>query len=454
MVGTTALGNYRLIRSLGRGSNAEVFLAQPVRSPETRVVVKRIHRHVSEHPKFRQLFDAEVRSMANFSHPYVVRFLGAAPDDAGGPCLIMEYVPGSTLEQVLQRQRRLPVERAVRLVSQLCHALDVAHKVGIIHRDLKPSNIMVVNAGAPDESLKVMDFGFAGFSAKPHLQLAELTGHGPIYAIGTPGYVSPEMIRGDTADGRSDLYSVGITMYELLTGRLPFNSNDEQKLLEAHIKEPPPRFHRIGCAFLSIAVEGVIQQVLSKFPNERHQTARELAEAFGKAIGDKDLWEKTAPKGHDALQNTAVLRITPPPRPAPNLPHEPLRVSFSFDANLPEKMAAAKIKGFVDDFSGEVYDSDPGTIKLRLGLKGYSPPAEKKGSTILGWIQTLRKPTIQSGHEPIDVELQLEKPNPTTSRLKVSVTLRPMPEYMPKDAALWATRCDRLRVILRQYLGG
>src|SRR3954471_4827012 len=101
MLGQLALGKYRLQRSLGQGSNAAVFLAEPVRYPRQRVVVKRIHDHVVTHPKFRQLFEAEVRSMANFVHPYAVRFLEASLDDPIGPCLVMEYVPGITLEDLV-----------------------------------------------------------------------------------------------------------------------------------------------------------------------------------------------------------------------------------------------------------------------------------------------------------------------------------------------------------------
>ncbi|HEX4610380.1 MAG TPA: protein kinase, partial [Urbifossiella sp.] len=111
MVGRTALGKYKLVRPLGAGSNAEVFLAQPVRGGPP-VVVKKIHEHVTKHPKFRQLFDGEVRSMANFTHPYAVRLIDASVDDPLGPCLVMEYVPGLTLETIMQRERVLEPERA------------------------------------------------------------------------------------------------------------------------------------------------------------------------------------------------------------------------------------------------------------------------------------------------------------------------------------------------------
>src|SRR5262245_38475815 len=188
MLGKTVLGKYRLVRSLGRGSNAEVFLAEPIRHGPP-VVVKRIHNHIVEHPKFRQLFEAEVRSMAKFCHPYAVEILEADIDAPIGPWLVMEYGPGVTLEGLLARHRSLDVERTGRLLGYFCHALQAAHDAGIVHRDLKPANLMVQQAGTTSEAIKVMDFGFAGFAAKPYFQLADLTGRGPVHAMGTPAYV-------------------------------------------------------------------------------------------------------------------------------------------------------------------------------------------------------------------------------------------------------------------------
>src|SRR5262249_17150611 len=127
MLGSTVLGKYRLLHPLGSGSNGEVYLAEPLRYPNYRVVVKRILDHVVAHPRFRQLFEAEVRSMANFSHPYAVRFLEASLDDPIGPCLVMEYVPGMTLEALLRRHRRLMPDRIGRLLGYFCHALQAAH---------------------------------------------------------------------------------------------------------------------------------------------------------------------------------------------------------------------------------------------------------------------------------------------------------------------------------------
>ena len=451
MLGKTALGKYRLLRELGRGSNAAVFLAEPLDGSNRRVVVKRVHDHVVDHPKFRQLFEAEVGSMANFSHPYVVQFLEADIDDPLGPCLAMEFVPGLTLEAVLQRHRVLDVERVGRLLGHFCHALQTAHDAGIIHRDLKPANLMVVNVGTINESLKVMDFGFAGFAAKPHIQLAELTGHGPIYAIGTPGYVSPEMIRGDTVDARSDLYSVGVILFELLTGRLPFEDECQDKLLAAHVKKSPPRFSKVGCRHLSTGIEAAVQLALAKYPNERQQSARDLAEMFGQGLGE-NIWAATAPKGWEPampiaeeLRPALVAQIKSKP--------DPFRITHEFAAFMPERLAAAKLRGFVEDLGGQVLASEPGLIRMRVGVPAGYKELQPGGSGILNWFRVRRQPSVTRGQEPIELELHVEKPNPSQPCLSVVVAFCPLKEYPPANASNWRARCDKLHHMLRQYMG-
>jgi serine/threonine protein kinase len=451
MVGRTALGKYTLVRPLGAGSNAEVFLAQSARGGPP-VVVKVIHPHVTQHPKFRQLFDAEVRSMANFQHPYAVRFVEAAYTDPLGPCLVMEYVPGITLEDLFHRELVLEPERVGRLLGYLGHALQAAHEAGIIHRDLKPANLMVTDAGTGHESLKVMDFGFAGFAAKPHIQLAELTGHGPIHAIGTPAYVSPEMIRGDPVDTRSDLYSVGVILYELLTGRLPFTHHSQEKLLAAHVKDAPPKFHKVGCGHVPPATEMAVHLALSKYANERQQCARDLVADFGRGLGT-DFWAMTAPLGWEPPAEPVV--IVPPAPSAEHrrlAPADPFRVESVFEVAMPERMAAAKIRGFVEDFAGQVVSSEPGVILLQLGLpQGYKPPSTASG--IFGWLGATRRPAVQKGNEPIEVQLQMDKPDPQLTRLRVEVACRPVAGYPPGNLAGWRERCDKVHTLLRQYLG-
>jgi serine/threonine protein kinase len=449
MLGQVALGKYRLARLLGQGSNAEVFLAEPLHHGPP-VVVKRIHTHIVNHPKFRQHFEAEVESMGKLCHPYAVEFLEAAIDDPLGPCLVLEYVPGITLEALLIRNRMLAPERCGKLIGYLCHALQAAHAAGIIHRDLKPANLMVHSPGSSNETIKVMDFGFAGFAAKPYFHLAELTGKGNIHALGTPAYVSPEMIRGDTVDHRSDLYAVGVILYELLTGRLPFTTNNVDSLLNAHLREPPPTFAKIGAKHLSPEIEAVVQRTLSKYPIERPQSARELAATFGRAIS-QDVWEATKPVGWEPPRTGASAEpaaATPPPA-------DPLQIVHEFAASMPERLAAAKIKGFVEDYGGQVIASEPGLIRIQLGVP-ERPKEKPSGSAIFRWFRTVTAPpppTVADGQEPIELELHMEKPDPHQSRLNVVVTCRPLPEYRPTDAACWHERCDKLNAILRQYLG-
>jgi eukaryotic-like serine/threonine-protein kinase len=450
MLGKMALGKYRLLRELGRGSNAAVFLAESLITTSQRVVVKRVHPHVVEHPKFQQLFEDEVASMANFRHPYAVQFLEASINDPIGPCLVMEYVPGLTLESVLRLHRKLDLERAARLLGHLCHALQAAHDAGIIHRDLKPANLMVVHAGTVQESLKVMDFGFAGFAAKPHIQLAELTGHGPIFAMGTPGYISPEMIRGDTVDARSDLYSVGVILYEMLAGRLPFLDRDQDKLLAAHAQKTPPRFGRIGAGDIPEGVEAAVQLALAKYPNERQQNARELAKMFGAGLG-VDIWGATAPVGWESRARSGDGVVTP--RSTPLLPADPYRITHEFAAFMPERLAAAKLRGFVEDLGGEVLTSEPGLIRMRVGVPAGYKEVPSAGSGILNWFRTRRQPTVTRGQEPIELELHVQKPVPSQQRLSVIVAFSPLKDYPPANAHSWRARCDKLHTMLRQYMG-
>jgi hypothetical protein len=453
-VGLIVLGKYVLTAYLGEGSNARVYLAYSRSDPDTPVVVKLVKEHLLQTPRFRQFFDGEVKSMARLVHPYAVRLLDASLDDPAGPCLVLDYIPGVTLEAILRRYRRLPIERVARLLGFLCHALNAAHETGIVHRDLKPANLMVVDADTPRESVKVMDFGFAGFTAKPHIQLAELTGEGQIWACGTPAYVSPEMVRGDAVDGRADLYSVGVMLFEMLTGRLPFECETPDEMVRAHVATPPPRFHKIGCTDIPGQVERVVQICLSKYRHERPQSARQLAELFGKAVGI-DLWGETAPAGY-APASEEIVECTlaeAPAQPAP--PEDKFILSDRFEAMLTERLAAAKLRGFIEDVGGEAVASEPGLIRVRLHLppgwkEPAADPAKPKGSAILSWLSGTRPMHIPKGKEPIEVDLQMDKLDP--NRVAVLVAFRPLKWYVPDNVRQWKDRCEAVYTMLRRYL--
>jgi serine/threonine-protein kinase len=216
-----------------------VFLGQELSSGRV-VVIKVMHPHVAGNPRFRQSFRREMLLMKRFHHPHAVELYDASTEEADTPCIIMEYVPGITLEALL---RRLDPNRLGRLLGQICNVLHTAHTVGIIHRDLTPANIMSMQPDTPTEQIKVMDFGLARLGSVPYIPLEKLTGaKGPL-AGGTPDYVCPEQIRGEEVDGRGDLYSLGVLLFKALTGFLPFEQVTETAdILWAHLHTPPPRF--------------------------------------------------------------------------------------------------------------------------------------------------------------------------------------------------------------------
>lgn len=456
VVGRVAAGKYEIIQLIGEGSNGEVYLARPRHQPTGYVVVKRVKQQLLANPRFKQFFDSEVQSMRRFTHPYVVQLLDAAFDDPIGPCLVLEYIHGVTLEAVLQRYPRWYPERMARLVGQLCHALQAAHDAGIVHRDLKPANLMVAGFNTPQETLKVMDFGFAGFTERPHVQIAELTGHGPVFACGTPAYVSPEMVRGDSVDGRADLYAVGVMLYEMLSGRLPFAYDRVEDIIAAHVKSAPPRFAKIGVADVPAGVEGVVHLALAKYPNERPQTARELAEHYGRALG-VDVWAETAPVGYAAgprpvarSKSSSIVDCTLVETPKGTGGGGGGCTLFDrFEALLPPRMAAAKLKGFVDDVGGTVLESEPGLIRMQVALPpGYRDASTRSG--LFAWLSAARQPTVRTGEEPIEVLLHMQKLDP--NRVEVRVSFHPLPEYPPQNPAAWQERCEQLYNVLRMYL--
>ena len=457
MLGQVFRGKYRIVRPLGEGSNAHVYLAQLVTDIGELVVVKRIKDHVLASPRFRQFFDNEVRSMARFAHPYAVRLIDASLDDPLGAGLVLEFIPGVTLESVLAQNRRLPLERVFRLLGPLCHALHAAHAAGIVHRDLKPANLMVLHAGRPAESVRVMDFGFAGFTAKPHIQLAELTGHGPVFACGTPAYVSPEMVRGDSVDARGDLYSVGVMLYEMLAGRLPFEYASQEELLAAHIQQPPPRFARVGAPDVPAGVEGMVNMCLAKYPSERPTTAKELADHLSRFAGF-DIWAETAPTITTASGVYEAVDLVPAGGAAGAKvgrarPEDQFLLSDLFEAMLPERLAAAKLRGFIEDVRGVAVASEPGLIRVHLEVPGgyKAPTAKPGGSGLFGWLGGGdRTRGVAAGREPIEMDLTMQKLD--ADRVSVVVTFRPLPNRLPADAAAWSERCEGYYEVLRRYL--
>ena len=288
MVGHVFLGKYKTIRPLDEGGMSRIYLARQT-NPDREVVVKVLKETQLAQSTIREHFRREIHITSRFQHPYAVAFLDADPKAAEGPVLVLEYLRGVDLNELLHREKRFTPERTGRLLTQLCSVLQAAHDAGVVHRDIKPGNLMIIHPGTPVEQLKLMDFGLAKMSSLLYISPDELFDYTLPPAAGTPEYIAPEQVRGNEMDGRGDLYSVGVVLYEILTGRRPFAAPTVDGLMRAHAESPPPTFAELGLADLvPPAVERLVRDCLAKHPDDRPAsacgTAAVLRDRTGQAV--------------------------------------------------------------------------------------------------------------------------------------------------------------------------
>jgi serine/threonine-protein kinase len=267
-------GRYRLAAKLGSGGMADVYLADDLRLGR-QVAVKVLRADLAADDAFVERFRTEARAVAMLNHPNVVALYDRGHVD-GRWYLVMEYVRGETLKQRLRREGALSPDDAVAIARALLAALQAAHERHIVHRDVTAQNVLL----ATDGRVKVADFGIARIGA------SALTRTGTM--IGTCHYLSPEQARGLRADERSDLYSAGVVLFEMLTGRLPFEGDSDVAVALQHVNDAPPRPRDLAPA-LSEALERVVSRALDKDPDRRYQTAAEFALALSAALAAPDL---------------------------------------------------------------------------------------------------------------------------------------------------------------------
>src|SRR5262245_10960212 len=298
MIGHVFLKRYKVLRPLDEGGMSKVYLAMQLDNPRE-VAVKVLNDDLLGQPKVREHFRREIFILSRIQHPNVVEFV-EADGEGKPPILVMEYLRGADLSRLLERIKRLSPERAGRLLGQTCSVLQAAHDQGLVHRDLKPGNLMIVHPDTPHEQVKLMDFGLAKMSSMLYISPEELINLRQPTASGTPEYISPEQVRGNEIDHRADLYSLGVILYEMLTGRRPFENRSVHRLLLAHADEQPPWFDSVTLpGLVSPALEAVVRSCLAKYPEQRPQTAVEVAHRYEEALGKKIL-PLTRPSGSAA----------------------------------------------------------------------------------------------------------------------------------------------------------
>ncbi|MFC9965593.1 MULTISPECIES: Stk1 family PASTA domain-containing Ser/Thr kinase [Nocardia] len=268
---------YELGEIIGFGGMSEVHKARDVRLSRD-VAIKVLRADLARDPTFYLRFKREAQNAAALNHPAIVAVYDtgeATVDDGPLPYIVMEYVEGDTLRDIVRGKGPLAPRKAMEIVADVCAALDFSHKAGIVHRDMKPANIMINRAGA----VKVMDFGIAraiADSSNPMTQTAAV--------IGTAQYLSPEQARGETVDARSDVYSVGCVLFEILTGQPPFTGDSPVAVAYQHVKEDPPLPSSVNPA-VPRELDSVILKAMAKNPANRYQTAAEMRADLIRVLG-------------------------------------------------------------------------------------------------------------------------------------------------------------------------
>jgi eukaryotic-like serine/threonine-protein kinase len=269
-------GRYELDGIVGRGGMAEVFRARDIRLDRI-VAVKTLRDDLARDQTFQARFRREAQSAASLNHPSIVAVYDTGEDMVGPtpvPYIVMEYVDGRTLRDLLRDDRRLLPERALEITDGVLRALDYSHRNGIVHRDIKPGNVMLTRAG----DVKVMDFGIARAVSDAQATMTQTA-----QVIGTAQYLSPEQARGERVDARSDLYSTGCLLYELLTGRPPFTGDSPVAIAYQHVRENPIPPSRIDPEIPGWA-DAIVLRAMEKDPGDRYQSAGEMRNDIQRAL--------------------------------------------------------------------------------------------------------------------------------------------------------------------------
>lgn len=273
LIGRIIADRYHIVDRLGQGGMGTVYLAEHVRMGR-RCAVKVMNPTLLNDPDSLDRFTREAKNASQLNHPHVAAIYDFGETSDGIVYLAMEFVEGESLAAVLDRVHGIPEQQALELASQVADGLSAAHEMGIVHRDLKPDNIMVCHSKSGKLRVKVVDFGIAK-ATQGGRQTVTRAG----YVVGTPAYMSPEQILGDPLDGRSDLYSLGCILYEMLTGQRAFAGPSGEVSMRRRLTEPPPR-PRMVKETLSKSLDEVVTKAMARSPEQRFQSAGDLRNAL------------------------------------------------------------------------------------------------------------------------------------------------------------------------------
>jgi len=295
------LGPYRIINQIGQGGMATVYKAYQA-SMDRNVAIKVLPSQLANSPEFAQRFQQEARIIAKLEHPHILPVFDYGESD-GVTYFVMRYLDAGTLSERMKSGAPMSLNEIDRLFTQLAEALSYAHSFGIVHRDLKPSNAMIDSQG----NLFLTDFGIAKLleSASPRLTQTDAI-------MGTPAYISPEQAQAGQVDQRSDIYSLGIILYEMVTGRVPFVAETPLAVILKHVSDPLPPPSSLK-SDIPEAIERVVLKALAKHPEDRYATVAEFLSAWKRALDDAKTEMRRAPATVVAHPVSTPQPVSPPP---------------------------------------------------------------------------------------------------------------------------------------------
>jgi eukaryotic-like serine/threonine-protein kinase len=317
LVGQTIAGRYRLLRQVGEGGMGKVYEAeQSLGSSQRAVAVKMLRPEWSHDPSVKARFHREAETVARLEHFNTVRIYDFGETEDGTLFIVMEYLHGRSLQSVLDEHGAMPPERVQHIVNQAAASLDEAHRLGIVHRDLKPDNILLIeNYASQRDVVKLVDFGIAKGQASIGTSTTKLTELGAF--VGTPAYMSPEQFIGGGTSPQSDIYSLGVTTYQMLAGRLPFDAETAVQWAQAHMSaQPRPLEAEHGAGEIPDVMRRAVTRALSKDTGHRQPTALQFAkELAGASVSDapsRDESSRSVQRFPDAPSIEAAPRSSEP----------------------------------------------------------------------------------------------------------------------------------------------
>ncbi len=278
-VGVILDGRYELRGAIGRGGMARVYLAEDLRTKRA-VAVKILNAEHFRDPVARERFLREIEVAAAIGHPNVVEVLDAGERPDGAPYIVLEFLHGESFGELLRRDEHVEAAFAVPMMERAASALEAAHKAGIVHRDVKPDNLFLVGERGAPYTLKVVDFGMAKVEDAGKLSTTGMT-------LGTLAYIAPEQALADPVDVRTDVYGLGVVMYRALTGKLPFEVNDDAMLVAHHLFVPPRRPTEVRPG-LDPRLETIILCAMRKRPENRYPSMSALLDDLQRVLGERE----------------------------------------------------------------------------------------------------------------------------------------------------------------------